>query len=47
VSERTEEDILEQKSLAILQNMLDIQAEIVAAKLMHADTFIEYLMESL
>ena len=47
VSERTDEDILEQKCLNLLQNMLEIQGEVIAPKIMHADAFIDYLLTSI
>ena len=46
-SERTEEDILEQKCLGILRNMMESEPELLAPKLMHTDSFISFLLDTL
>lgn len=47
VSERSEEDLLEQKCLNLLQNILEFDAELISAKMMHSDAFIQFLLESM
>ena len=47
VSERSEQDLLEQKCLNLLQNVLEIEPELMAAKMMHSDSFIQYLLDTL
>ena len=46
-SERTEEDLLEQKCLGILRNMMESEPESLAPKLMHTDSFINFLLDTL
>ena len=46
-SERTEEDLLEQKCLGILRNMMESEPETLAPKLMHTDSFINFLLDTL
>lgn len=47
ISERTEEDVIEQKCLGLLQQIMELEPETVAPKLMHADSFINYLLKAL
>ena len=42
--ERESADTLVQKCLALLENMLDLQPEVVSNKLMHSDNFIDVLL---